>query len=167
MKIKKIKNNKINVINSFLLNLKVYLSIYTFKSYYYKNQDTIYVEFKINKLVLHLKKCLTLLYQFHCNKKNILFVGFKKSKNIDFFSLFNNLNYPQLSIAEWVNGMFNNNNTIKKKNFSKYSKYLLIKSLKTKPDLIITPLSNTIKVLGLETKKLKIPVLCLFPDLFM
>ena len=62
--------------------------------------------------------------------------------------------------------MFTNTNTIKKKNFSKYSKYLLIKSLKTKPDLIITPLSNTIKVLGLETKKLKIPVLCLFPDLF-
>ena len=114
MKIKKIKNNKVNVINSFLLNLKVYLSIYIFKSYYYKNQDTIYVEVKINKLVLHLKKSLTLLYQFHCNKKNILFVGFKKSKNIDFLSLFNNLNYPQLSVTELANGMFTNTDIVKK-----------------------------------------------------
>ena len=69
MKIKKIKHNKINIINSFLLNLKVYLSMHTFKSYYSKNQDSIYLELKMNKLLLHLKKSLTLLYHFHCRKK--------------------------------------------------------------------------------------------------
>ena len=69
MKIKKIKHNKINIINSSLLNLKVYLSMHTFKSYYSKNQDSIYLELKMNKLLLHLKKSLTLLYHFYCRKK--------------------------------------------------------------------------------------------------
>ena len=38
--------------------------------------------------------------------------------------------------------------------------------MKTKPDLIITPFLHTTKQISLETKKLKIPVIYLFPDLF-
>ena len=153
MKLKKLKIKKYELIKLHLLKSRVYKN---------SKKKSYAIEY-LNKLKLHFKKILRIIYQYHVNNKVILFLGFPYSKNKN---LLNNLKISKhYFIPEdvWVNGFFINKHSIFKylnfnSNKSKNMKSLL--NIKVVPDLIVMFKFPSNYNMVKEILSLDIPIVC-------
>jgi ribosomal protein S2 len=157
MKLKTLKIKKYELIKLHLLKSRIY------KNLKKKNYDIEY----LNKLKIHFKKILRIIYQYHVNNKVILFVGFPYSKNKN---LLNNLKMSKhYFIPEdvWVNGFLINKNSLRKYlnfNLSKSKNMRSLLNIKVVPDLIVMFKSPSNDNMVKEISKLDVPIVCFGND---
>jgi ribosomal protein S2 len=166
MKIKKIKNYKYNLFKFKLIKSKIYKT----------NLKTIKLDHSLNivleKIELHFKKILQVIYEYHVNNKEILFIGAPISLQKKFSTVLKKTKHSLIPEGIWVNGLISNktaifrNLNLKRLKNIKKQKYNVsnINSLLTitkKPDLIIVFNKDLNSNAITEIYKLRIPIISL------
>lgn len=130
MKIKRVVNNK-----SKLLRIKLIKSRTYKKKHYLQNITLEDMEYR-------LKKALYVIYSYHINNKQIMFVGNPLQINKEIKKILQNSKHIFIPKDAWINGVITNQNTSfksllkkQKKDSTNLSKRLL--ELKKKSDLIV------------------------------
>lgn len=166
MKIKKIKNYKYNLFKFKLIKSKIYKT--NFKNIKLDHSLNIVLE----KVELHFKKILQIIYEYHVNNKQILFIGAPISLQKKFSTVLKKTKHSLIPENIWVNGLISNkaaifrNLNLKRLKNIKKQKYNIsnINSLLTitkKPDLIIVFNKDLDSNAITEIYKLRIPIISL------
>ena len=161
MKVKKIKRNKYKLLKLHILKSQVYLT----KSE--KNHFENLLNLSIEQIEPYLKKALKVIYEYHINRCQILFIGFPKLHNKKFLNISKQTNHFFIPNSIWINGLFCNKLSILRYLKLKYSKKNILQSknikvllnLKKKPDLIVIYNQNLELNALNESYKLGIPII--------
>lgn len=130
MKIKRILKNKSKLLKIKLIKSKIYK-----KKLYLQNITLEDIEYR-------LKKTLYIIYSYHINNKQIMFVGNPLQINKEIKKILTNSKHIFIPKNTWINGVITNQNTSfksllkkQKKNSTNFSRRLL--ELKKRSDLIV------------------------------
>ena len=145
-------------INSNKIKTKQLLKLHIIKFRVYENhKNSLDYLPNINtaEIVIKLKKSINIIYNFHKNKKKILFIGIPKliEKKI-------NLETNHIAVPEFYNmlGLFINKPILKNQSIQK-NKLFSFSKLNSKPDLILIFNSDNEDLIIKESYKSKIPVI--------
>ena len=145
-------------INSNKIKTKQLLKLHIIKFRIYENhKNSLDYLPNINtaEIVIKLKKSINIIYNFHKNKKKILFIGVPKliEKKI-------NLETNHIAVPEFYNmlGLFINKPILKNQSIQK-NKLFSFSKLNSKPDLILIFNSDNEDLIIKESYKSKIPVI--------
>jgi len=157
MKINKIVSCKYKLLNLKLVKTKTYK----------KNQNNF---IKLEDISSRLKKALHIIYKYHMNKKQILFVGSPINMNHNFKKYLKNTKHIIIPKSAWMNGSITNQESCFKY-ISKNHKIInnkiseILFQMKKKSDLIVI-LDSELNASALNEGYLaKIPVISLNSDL--
>ena len=146
----KINNNKIKtkqLLKLHIIKFRVYEN--------HKNSLDYLPNINTAEIVIKLKKSINIIYNFHKNKKKILFIGVPKliEKKI-------NLETNHIAVPEFYNmlGLFINKPILKNQSIQK-NKLFSFSKLNSKPDLILIFNSDNEDLIIKESYKSKIPVI--------
>ena len=146
----KINNNKIKtkqLLKLHIIKFRVYEN--------HKNSLDYLPNINTAEIVIKLKKSINIIYNFHKNKKKILFIGIPKliEKKI-------NLETNHIAVPEFYNmlGLFINKPILKNQSIQK-NKLFSFSKLNSKPDLILIFNSDNEDLIIKESYKSKIPVI--------
>ena len=158
MKIKQITNIKYKLIKLKLIKSQFYKPKTKKLNKYNKILEQIQIGFKKN---------LQIIYEYHINNKQILFIGFPMIFNKN---LFKKTQHLFISNSIWINGILSNKISIfrylnlkrlkqtKNKNF-RFNNLSNLLELKNKPDLIVFLDQNTNKKILNDVYKTRIPII--------
>lgn len=130
----------------------------------------------IEQIEVHFRKALKIIYEYHCNHRKILFIGFPKLKK--FSNLLIHTKHTFISQKIWINGLLCNNSSIlrflqiNKLNNTSNKKNLSLKSINTcleitnKPDLIVIFDSDFKKNIVKESRNFDIPIVFFGTNLY-
>lgn len=105
------KNNRLLI--SELISFKTYKT--QIKNYLNNNSLPSTTNFSFLKQTSYnLKRILQIVFQYHLNRKKILFIGEKQVVKKQFFYIHKKTNHIFLSETAWFHGLLSNNKTIKK-----------------------------------------------------
>jgi len=166
MKIKKIKNYKYDLFKLKLIKSKIYKTNL-------KNQKLDHsLNIILEQIELHLKKILQIIYEYHVNNKQILFIGVPILLQNKLNTVLKKTKHSLIPEAIWVNGLISNkaaifrNLNLKRLKNIKKQKYNInnINTLLTivkKPDLVIVFNRDLDSNAITEIYKLRIPIISL------
>lgn len=153
MKLKISQLKKYKLIKYHLLKYQIYLS----SELGNKKSSS----FLLEKIEIHLKQSLKIIYEYHIKQKKILFIGLPILNKIFINDIFKSTSHIFMSEATWINGLLSNTKYVKKhnQNLTNIELKRFFNSLNTKPDLIILfNTKNDFKIIK-EINKLKIPII--------
>jgi ribosomal protein S2 len=125
-----------------------------------------------NILESHLKKIFSVIFEYHKNKKTIIFLGIPKRIENKYKKTFSKTRHIFLPEYYWINGLLTNKNSLfkyikkriflnKKINIHNLQQYF---SINRKPNLLVNFNVELNKNLLKESMKLKIPVINIFNE---
>ena len=153
MKIKKYKNKTKELLKHYVVKNRIYETDFT---------KIIYELPEVNaeEIILNVKKITRVIFQFHKNKKKILFIGLPKNIETKINIKTNHSALPKILN---IFGLFVNNSKLKNLNFksviARQDAPLIISKLENKPDLIVIFESIEKNSIIKESYKSKIPVI--------
>lgn len=158
------------------LNYKLIKLEYLESKLFQKNTQTFNIENNLDQFELHLKKALSVIFQYHLNNKKIYFVGIPTKVQMKYSKTLKKTKHLFLPKFYWVKGLLTNTITVfkylKKKidnvnrsgvETERFKKYF---SVKEKPDLIVIFITDLDHNITEEASGLKIPVIALQLDAY-
>lgn len=169
MKIKKVVNFKYKLLKLKLIKSRIY------KAKAKNNGPKLLSTFMLEQVEFHLKKKLQIIYEYHTNGKEILFVGFPEFFNKRITKILDSTNHSVIPAYLWINGILSNkiaifrylnHKRVKQTKIKKSSNVNVLLTIKKKPDLIVIYDEKSNQNIMNETRKTKIPVISLTSNFY-